>query len=159
VPDAMCKCGAMAAHSADPTRCEKGHPLPGYPGPALKHGVHSFDNRGPAALPADLRGSVDAFRAQLIADRGGVEGLTAIEGGYVRRLTELETVARLLASDLAQRGLFTPRGRVRGTFNRWLESLDRWDRFAQRIGSEGRKPVLTLSERLAAITPTTDTED
>lgn len=159
MPDAICKCGATAAHPTDATRCEKGHPLAGHPGPALKHGVYAFENRGPAALPADLRISVDEFRAQVISDRGGVDTLTAIEGGYVRRLTELETVVRLMASDLAQRGLFTPRGRVRGTFSRWLESLDRWDRFAQRIGLDTRKPALTLSQRLAAIAPATDTED
>ncbi|MBA2305204.1 MAG: hypothetical protein H0W08_21600, partial [Acidobacteria bacterium] len=60
--------------------------------------------------------------------------LTAIEAGYVRRMAELETVTRLLASDLAQRGMFTTKGRVRNTFSRWLETLDRWDRYAQRIG-------------------------
>ena len=121
---------------------------------ARTHGAYAFENRGPAALPADLRVSVDEFRAQVIRDRGGVDGLTAIEGGYIRRLGELETVVRLLASDLATRGLFTPRGQVRGTFSRWLESLDRWDKYAQRIGVDGHKPVLTLSQRLAAITPT-----
>jgi hypothetical protein len=121
---------------------------------AETHGVYTFENRGPAALPPDLRLSVDEFRAQIVSDRGGVDALTAIEGGYIRRLGELETVARLLASDLASRGLFTPRGRVRNTFSRWLETLDRWDRYAQRIGVDSRRPVLTLHQRLASITPT-----
>lgn len=116
---------------------------------ARKHGVHAFETRGAAALPADLRVSVDEFRAQVISDRGGVDNLTAIEGGYIRRLSELETVARLLTSDLAQRGLFTPRGRVRGTFSRWLETLDRWDRYAQRVGVDRRaRQISTLQAYL-----------
>lgn len=117
---------------------------------AQKHGVYTFEARGAAALPGDLRISVEEFRAQVISDRGGVDDLTAIDGGYIRRLSELETVVRLLASDLAQRGMFTPRGRVRTTFNRWLEALDRWDRYAQRIGHERRpKQVPTLAEYLS----------
>jgi hypothetical protein len=86
---------------------------------------------------------------QVITDRGGTDQLTAIECGYVRRLGELETVARLLASDLAQRGLFTAKGRVRGTFSRWLETLDRWDRYAQRVGAERRAKPVRLVDYLA----------
>lgn len=132
--DPICRCGATAAHATDPTRCDKGHPLAGYPGPALKHGVRAYQARGEAALPDDLRVSVADFQAQIVADRGGADNLTAIEAGYVRRMAELETVTRLLASDLATRGMFTTKGRVRNTFSRWLETLDRWDRYAQRIG-------------------------
>jgi hypothetical protein len=123
--------------------------LAGHPSPALKHGVRQFEQHGERVLPSDLRQSVDEFREQVIADRGGVDTLSAIEGGYIRRLGELETVARLLAADLAQRGLFTPRARVRNTYVRWLETLDRWDRFAQRVGVERRaKRVATLQEVL-----------
>lgn len=120
---------------------------------ARKHGVDAFETRGAVALPTDLRVTVDEFRNQVIRDRGGVESLTAIEAGYVRRLAELETVARLLATDIAARGLMTQKGRVRSTFSRWLEALDRWDRYAQRIGIESRRPTLTLTQRLAAATP------
>lgn len=74
------------------------------------------------------------------------------------RLTELETVARLLASDLAQRGLLTAKGRVRSSVSKWLEVLDRWDRFAQRIGVDRRpRQVQTLNERLAAMVPVNGT--
>lgn len=114
---------------------------------ARKHGVRAFEERGASALPADLRVSIEDFRAQIISDRGGVDNLTAIEAAYVRRLGELETVARLLASDLASRGMFTPRGRVRGTFSRWLETLDRWDRYAQRVGVHRQaKPIEGIRE-------------
>ena len=144
----VCKCGA-AVHPSDPTRCGNGHTLAGHPGPAWKNGVRQFEQHGEKVLPPDLRQSVDAFREAVISDRGGVDNLTAIEGGYVRRLGELETVARLLASDLAARGLFTPKGRVRNTFSRWLETLDRWDKFATRVGTERRaKRVASLTEYL-----------
>lgn len=132
--DVVCRCGA-GIHAADTSRCASGHTLAGHAGPALKHGVWSLERgRGAESLPPVVRDTVDAFREQVIADRGGADSLTAIEGGYVRRLGELEAVVRLLAADLAQRGLTTPKGRVRGTFGRWLEALDRWDRFAQRVG-------------------------
>jgi hypothetical protein len=116
---------------------------------ARKHGVRAFEQRGPAALPDVLRQTVEEFREAVIADRGGLTELSTLEAAYIRRLAEVEATARLLAHDLASRGLTTPRGRVRGTFSRWLECLDRWDRLAQRIGTETRRPVLTLAERLA----------
>ncbi len=118
---------------------------------ARKHGVDAFEARGPASLPDPLRASIDDFRQQVLTDRGGVENLTAIEVGYVRRLSELETVARLLASDLAARGLFTQKGRVRSTHARWLETLDRWSKFADRVGVQRvAKPALTLDAYLRA---------
>jgi hypothetical protein len=148
--DRACACGAPV-HATDVNRCANGHVLNGNQA-ARKHGVRAFETRGGAVLPGDLRQSVDEFRAQVITDRGGTDQLTAVEGGYIRRLGELETVARLLASDLAQRGLFTPKGRVRGTFTRWLETLDRWDRYAQRVGADRRaKPVRSLREYLADV--------
>jgi hypothetical protein len=108
----------------------------GHPGPALKHGVRAFEVRGESALPADLRVSVEDFRSQVIADNGGLTELTAVQAGYIRRLSELEATARLLAADLTSNGLFTAKRRVRSTYGRWLETLDRWDRFAQRVGIE-----------------------
>ena len=120
---------------------------------ARKHGVDAYESRGAVALPTDLRVTVDEFRNQVIRDRGGVDALTAIEAGYIRRLAELETVARLLATDLAARGLMTAKGRVRSTFSRWLEALDRWDKYALRVGMESRRPTLTLTQRLAAASP------
>jgi hypothetical protein len=143
--DVGCRCGA-SARVDDAHRCERGHVLPGNTN-ALKHGVRAFEARGDVALPPVVRETVDAFREQVIADRGGAANLTAIEGGYVRRLSELEAVVRLLAADLATKGLTTPRGRVRGTFNRWLEALDRWDKFATRVGVERRaRPVPSPTE-------------
>jgi hypothetical protein len=124
-------------HPSDPDRWADGTLRTGNQA-ARTHGVRAFETRGESALPADLRVSVDEFRAQIIADQGGFSELTAVQAGYIRRLSELEATARLLAADLTQHGLFTSKRRVRSTYNRWLETLDRWDRIAQRVGAERR---------------------
>lgn len=101
---------------------------------ALKHGLHAFKTRG--ELPADLVAEMVEFRQAVEADQGGADQLSAIAAGYVRRLTELETIAQLLAGDLAARGLFTARGRMRSTYAAFLQTLDRWDRYAKTLGLE-----------------------
>jgi hypothetical protein len=94
--------------------------------------------------------SVAEFKAAVISDRGGPEELSAIEAARVGHLAEVETTLRLLANDLATRGLMTPKGRVRSTFGRWLEALDRWERLAGHIGDGRRaRPVPNLSAYLA----------
>ena len=140
---------AKQPHPEFPDRWADGTVRPGFPGPALKHGVHSYEKHGASALPDVLRQTVEQFREAVIADRGGASELSTLEAAYIRRLSEVETVTRLLASDLVQRGLMTAKGRVRGTFTRWLEALDRWDRLAQRIGVQRMaKPALTLDAYL-----------
>jgi hypothetical protein len=146
-----CRCGA-GQHATNASRCENGHVLPGNEN-ARKHGAWSYQRgRGDDALPPAVRDTVEVFRQQVIADRGGEDNLTAIESGYIRRLGELEAVARLLAADLATKGLTTARGRVRGLYSRWLETLDRWDRFAQRVGAERKaRPVSPFESVKAAV--------
>jgi hypothetical protein len=43
-------------------------------------------------------------------------------------------MVRLVQNDLVNRGVVTSKGRVRSSFTKLLETFDRWDRFAQRIG-------------------------
>ena len=145
-PMPVCGCGATERHAADADRCTRGHVLVGNQTRRL-HGVRAFETTG--RLPDVLRQTVEEFRESVIADRGGPSELSTLESAYIRRLSEVETVARLLAADLASRGLTTPKGRVRGTFSRWLEAIDRWDRLAQRIGTDRRSHVVTLRDYLA----------
>lgn len=115
-----------------------------------RHGVRAFQVRGEAALDADQRTALEAFRGGVEADQGGASELTTIGAGYVRRLCEMEVICDLLAVDLATRGMFTQRGRVRSTYGAFLQAVDRWDRLAQRLGTARReRRVPSLAEYLA----------
>ena len=144
VPTEICPCGATDRHSVEVDRCIRGHVLVGNQA-RRTHGVRAFETKG--QLPDAFRQTVDEFRQAVITDRGGASELTTLEAAYIRRLSEIEAVARLLAADLASRGLTMPRGRVRSTFSRWLECLDRWDRLAQRVGTERRAKAVATSLR------------
>lgn len=151
-------CGARR-HPTSPNVCSGGHFVGGNQA-AFRHGARAFEQHGTAALPDVLRSTVEQFREAVIADRGGASELSTLEAAYIRRLSEVEAVARLLASDLASRGLTTAKGRVRSTFSKWLLAVDRWDRLAQRIGTDRKARGLSLTQRLAAAPlTTTETED
>jgi hypothetical protein len=144
---AICRCGATELHASTPNMCANGHFIAGNTARRL-HGVRAFETTG--RIPDVLRQTVEEFRESVIADRGGPSDLSTLEAAYVRRLSEAETVARLLAADLAARGLFTPKGRVRNTFQRWNEAVVLWDRLAQRVGVDRRaRPVPSLRDYLA----------
>jgi hypothetical protein len=145
-------CGATARHATNPNMCSAGHFIVGN-AQRRTHGVRAFETTG--HLPDVLRQTVEEFREAVIADRGGAAELSTLESAYIRRLSEVEAVARLLAADLASRGLTTAKGRVRSTFSRWLEAVDRWDRLAQRVGTDRRARALSLAQRLAAAPPLT----
>jgi hypothetical protein len=98
------------------------------------HGVRAFQARGPEALPPEVRQRHEAFRAAVEADRGGPEHLTTLDLGYIRHLADIEAVIALFKIDLEAHGIFTTRGRVRALYFALLNALDRWDKFAQRIG-------------------------
>jgi hypothetical protein len=136
-PLPICRCGTTEAHTDRPDMCANGHFVAGNQA-RRTHGAYAFRDRGPAALPDVLRQTVEEFREAVIADRGGTSELSTLEAAYIRRLSEVETVARLLAADLATRGLTTPKGRVRGTFSRWIDCVAMWDRLAQRVGTDRR---------------------
>lgn len=151
--DAVCRCGA-ATHAEDSQRCQNGHVLVGNTA-AYKNGVRQFQTRGAAALPADLKVTTDEFREGLVADQGGADDLTTLRSGYIRRLCEIEVCVRLLQNDLVSRGLFTPRGRVRGTYDKFLATIGQWDRLAQRLGVDRRARQISplqayLEQRTAA---------
>ncbi len=163
----ICSCGTTERHPAAADRCSRGHVLVGNSvgkqfedgnQAARTHGQYAYEARGAAALPDVLRQSVEQFREAVITDRGGASELSTLESAYIRRLSEVEAVARLLAADLASRGLTTAKGRVRSTFSRWLEALDRWDRLAQRVGTDRKARPMSLAARLAAAPVTKETE-
>lgn len=147
-PTEICSCGA-GPHAANAGMCSNGHFVRGNQA-RRTHGAFSFRDRGEGSLPPDMRMTVADFKAQVISDRGGHEELSAIEAARIGHLAEVETTLRLLAHDLASRGLTTAKGRVRSTFSRWLEALDRWERLAGHIGDGRRaRAVPSLSAYLA----------
>ena len=135
-PTLACSCGA-GPHATQTGVCAAGHFVSGNQA-RRTHGAYSFRDRGATALPPDMRMSVTDFKAAVIRDRGGLAELSAIEAGRIGHLAEVEATLRLLAHDLASRGLMTNKGRVRSTFSKWLEALDRWERLAGHIG-DGRR--------------------
>jgi hypothetical protein len=155
-PEPICSCGATARHATNEHMCAAGHFIPGNSARRI-HGVRAFEATG--RMPDMLRLTVEEFRTAVIADRGGEAELSTLEAAYIRRLSEVETVARLLASDLATRGLTSARGRVRSTFSRWLECLDRWDRLAQRVGTDRRARAVSLRDYLARAATDVQTEE
>lgn len=145
----ICRCGATERNASNAQMCANGHFIAGNTARRL-HGVRAFETTG--RLPDVLRQTVEEFREAVLSDRGGASELSTLEAAYVRRLSEAETVARLLAADLAARGLFTPKGRVRNTFQRWTEAVGLWDRLAQRVGVDRRaRSVPLLHEYIAQV--------
>jgi len=159
-PAAICKCGATAAHPTDATRCESGHPLVGSPGPAFKHGVYAYQNRGPQGLPPDLRLSVEEFQHGVICDRGGRDNLTTLKAGSISKIKDIEAVLRLYNAEIMRRGVFTEGGRERSMMRGWREFLKLWLQYKNDIGDDSVRNTLTLTQRLAAAAPlTSETED
>lgn len=100
-------------------------------------------------LPEDIRLFVDTFSADVISDQGGASELSAIRGGYVRRIGDVEAMLQLAAKDIRTRGFFTVGGRTRTTVFTFMQLLDRWDRLAQRLGLDRRtKQVPSLEQFL-----------
>jgi hypothetical protein len=144
----LCACGTTERHVSNPDMCRNGHFVRDNTA-RRTHGVRAFETTG--RVPDLLRQTVEQFRESVIADRGGVSELSTLELGYIQHLSNMETVARLLASDLASRGLMTAKGRVRGTLLKWLEVVGTWDRLAQRIGTDRRpRGVASLSAYLTS---------
>jgi hypothetical protein len=146
-----CRCGALP-HATNAQRCERGHVLNGNTN-AVKHGAWSFERgRGEAALPAETRSTMDVFRDGLEVDLGGAEHLSTIQRGYVSRLTEVEVCCRLLQQDIVRRGLHTPKGRVRSSYDKLLRTIEVWDRLASRL-PQGRvaRPVSPFDAVKAAV--------
>lgn len=96
--------------------------------------------------PAQYRMSADELMSGVVSDLGGDDNTTTLERSYVRKLGDLEILIRLLTSDIAQKGLLTPSGRVRNVHDKLMTALGTFDRYAQRIGTGRRqKAVDTLT--------------
>jgi hypothetical protein len=110
-------------------------------------GVNRFQKT--RELPEDVRAFVEEFSAAVLSDQGGASELSAIRGGYVRRITDAEALIQLCSKDIRSRGVFTVGGRTRSTVFTLMKAVDQWDRLAQRLGLDRRaKQVPSLEQFL-----------
>jgi hypothetical protein len=117
---------------------------------AVKSGIYAAGfKRGD--VPADLRMTAEDFRDGIVADLGGLSEMSTIERAYAQRLSDIDVTARMLLNDLIRRGLFTERGRVRSCYGRLLETYDRFDRFAQRLGMARRAKRVDVAAQFAQL--------
>lgn len=110
----------------------------------VTHGLYRY--RQTAALPADLRVSVDEFRDALIADQGGLDELSAIRAGLCRVLVDCEVGRRLLMTEVVKKGIDSKPGRA--AYDRLLNTIDRWQRIAAMLGLSRRARPVSPSEAL-----------
>jgi hypothetical protein len=134
-------------HPTDPHRWADGTLRAGNDN-AVKTGVYSAAARAQAATkPSDFaRQTVDDFIAGVIADMGGESELSSIELAYIEVLRDLSITRQMFVADLIRRGLFTSKGRVRSAYGQLLATVDRWDRIAQRLGTERQPKQVTPLE-------------
>jgi len=116
-------------------RAPNGRFLPGHQ-VTLKAGIARFKNYG--ALEPELAEARAADLAGLVADRGGAAALSTAETALVERAANVITLCRLYERDLAARGPFTPRGRVRATTTGYLAAIGTLQRLLSTIGLERR---------------------
>jgi hypothetical protein len=107
-------------------------------------GINRFIKR--QELSDDIRTEVERFTAQVISDQGGPSELTAIHGGCIRNLTAVETLVQLGLKDIRVNGMYTEKGRTRQIVFTLMQFLDRWDRYAQRLGMERRQKSIASLE-------------
>ena len=136
------RCGRCGTESpAGASQCVIcGRFLPGN-NAALTHGQYRY--RATGALPTDLRVSVDDFRDALVNAQGGLEELdqVPVRAGLVRLLVDCEVGTRLLMHEVVKRGVDTKPGRA--AYDRWLQTVDRWQRIAGSLGVERRAKDVT----------------
>lgn len=119
---------------------------------ALTHGMRRYQANG--ALPDDLRVDVDQFRAQLVADQGGVDELSAVRAGLCRMLVDAEVGRRLLMQQVVKHGIDSKPGRA--AYDRLLATMDRWQRVAVAIGVERKQRPVTFAQAVVHASRTTD---
>ena len=101
--------------------------------------------------PVELRMTADELMAGVASDRGGDADLSTLERAYIRKLGDLEICIRILTENIAGQGLLTPGGRVRDVYDKLLVGLDRFDRYAQRVGITRKAKRIDLARRLSGL--------
>lgn len=152
----------------DGTQNGSGHGVCGSCGTTYEHGVNKCPNptcrrwvranQGARGLglrahqhPVELRMVADDLMAGITVDRGGAADLTTLERSYIQKTGSLEICLHILVNDIATNGLLTPGGKVRDVYDKLLAGLDRFDRYAQRIGIERKAKRVDLARVLSGL--------
>ena len=136
---------------------------------SFRQNVPTHDDRGKFAVrnqaarqhgtfavrqPPELLEVVDGFETELLSDLGGAPVLSTLERSCVANLRAIKMTLMLLAADIETRGLVTPHGGVRRSYNAFLAGVDRFDRLSQRLGMKRRaKRVPSAHELLQQSDP------
>ena len=152
-------------------------PVPGDESAAalsFRHNVPTHDDRGKFAAgnqaarqhgtfavhqPPELLEVVDAFEAELLSDLGGESVLSTLERSCVVNLRAIKMTLMLLAEDIETRGLVTPHGGVRRSYNAFLAGVDRFDRLSQRLGMKRRTRRVPSAHEILTGTAATQEEE
>jgi hypothetical protein len=108
----------------------------------LKHGLRRYQREG--KLPAELQEYIETFRDQLVADQGGESELSAVRGGLVDKLVDLEVATRLLMAETVRRGIDSRPGKA--AWQSALRTIETWHRLATTLGIERRQKRATLAD-------------
>lgn len=141
-----CRCGRAWRDTPDARgvwRCGQGHPKPGTPGLALKHGGRSMNVlRG--TLPSQEK-AVELLgerQAAILADLGGADQVSWLRTDLVRRYLEMSLVADYLAHNMVRNGVLSAKGRTRAAVTTYVQVVDRLTRLANTLGLERQaRPV------------------
>ena len=142
------RCGTISPLGT--TNCPRcGKFVPGNEG-NLRHGLRRYQTTG--VLPPDLKTDIDSFRANVIADQGGLDELPAIRAGMIRLLVDAEVGKRLMMNEVIRRGVDSAPGRV--AYDKLLATMDRWIRIALALGVERRqRDALTIHDYINEAQP------
>jgi hypothetical protein len=118
---------AKRPHPTDPRRWADGTQRPNVDGIARKHPAMRTDR---AAVQQWLREKAES----IIGDRGGHDGLSTLQIDSAGELAFVLFVLSQWRDHFIEKGLTSPRGRVRSAFPSYLATLDRYIRLAQMLG-------------------------
>jgi hypothetical protein len=99
------------------------------------HGLSKSHRQGESPDP----GRQAERLAAIVRDLGGAENVSSLQLALAEQASHLLTLAEFLAADHMKRGMLTPRGRLRPTFDAYLKVCDRIDRLVQRLGIDAEK--------------------
>jgi hypothetical protein len=89
-----------------------------------------------AQASPDLRMSAEETVQAVVADKGGIENMTALKRSAARQLGDVLIFLTLFKNHIVAHGLITPTGKPSPAYDKYLAGLDRFLRLAALLGVE-----------------------